>query len=276
MNKYLILLLGLALGSGVSDRAMADERTVRGGGGLGEMKAIYLHQNLGLFLDPCFRRPKACGLEGRDAQALGLAFEAIKAGRFNSLEIDASLPESEIFSTEDRMGAPILLSAHALYRVDGSSRTGAEIAGFLLAAFWSQVDQRPKRVLLEIAERVTRDLTESVRRFAISASPVLVVNHYEFRLGERVDRVLVLEDRKRSLDVSDRLPKELALCRMGLNFENWRATGWTREGRVSLRADVRARCGDEPRYRVLVVEFLLSTDGSIEPASLVFKVRDSI
>ncbi|MES2855053.1 MAG: hypothetical protein V4692_04275 [Bdellovibrionota bacterium] len=259
------------------------ERSAGNGGGLGEMKLIYLHQHLGQYLAPCLNPNNPCNLEREERIDFAKALEASRVTKASDLIVDRDLKSDVIFTTERRVGAEVRVSAASLYVPVSNPdfemqipNPASQIAAILLAAFWSQVSDKPKSEILDASFRITSQFKDRRVEISLSSDPKLAV-HEQRLIFNGVDQLILgLEDSEKTINfshlLSEKLPCELAET----SFETWRFAGSRGDQEHFILADVVSHCaGALSRYHALQLSFSIDEKSLLIEDSLKLKIRDS-
>lgn len=144
----LMLLVGLSSFAGI--------RVVGNGGGLGEMKAVYVFQNIEWYLKPCLKNTSACQLNTADVAVLEKIIQILplERARYN-LEFYTS-QTSEDFLTGNDVGSKLLINSAALSDVTGQPFSTNEIGKIILRALLQhlkiQTPSLPEKIFLNLQE----------------------------------------------------------------------------------------------------------------------------
>ncbi len=280
--KPLVVSLAIAsvFLSAISTQA---ERTVLQGGGLAEMRMIYLHQHLPQYLIPCRTNIQKCGMSEAEGEDLTKILTAAQASSSENLILDADFSGAKVFQTERSVGAPIRVSVEALYD-EGEiqvAKSTAELAAILLAAYWWQVSEQPKDFLLARSSEITSLFQTNGTEFKISDRFSISVHQQSIQFGEVVELLLAIEDSEKTFEFSNRLALAIG-CEDGsepkdISLENWRQSlhGSPDEKNITTFADLSFQCDQTRIYQILVLKFLIEDAGTVRSDSLKISVRDS-
>ncbi|RYZ71167.1 MAG: hypothetical protein EOP05_12355, partial [Proteobacteria bacterium] len=266
--KSLKLVILLAALIHISPSAFA-ERTVGNGGGLAEMRAIYLHQRLSSYLIPCVVQPASCGISNEEAASFSQAVKAAAMAVPSSLVIDTSVSEAEIFVTPVSKGATIRLSPKALYAQVGSvlvPKSTSEIAGVLLAAYWTQSGAESKANAVSLAARITSRFEESSSQLPvrISSKTSILIHQQMLRLSDVEELVILVEDQAKTINATPESLDQI-VCESGdkptrsdlqaLRLVNASATS------VTVALEMASECATSMTYKTVVLSFNLNSKG---------------
>lgn len=264
------------------------ERTVGNGGGLAEMRAIYLHQRLSSYLIPCVVNPASCGLNAKQALSFAQAVKASAMAVPSSLIIDPAISEEEVFQTTISNGAVIRLSPKALYFKIGATsvpKSISEIAGVLLGAYWTQSGAESKTNAIALATSLTSRFEETSSELEVRASTAasIKVHQQVLRLGEVEEIMILIEDKLKTINVT---PTELEslVCESGAkptrtDVQALRAVEANASG-VTVAFEVVSDCSADVvaalNYKTIVLSFKLTPKGEIIETSVRSTMTDSL
>jgi hypothetical protein len=282
ISKFSIFSLLLSFGISLGSTSAFAERTVGNGGGLAEMRAIYLHQHLGHYLLPCVRNSSACDLKAADGLQFSKAVKAALKATPAELVIDHAVSAEQMFTVGAGSANTIRLSPYALYERSSGvllPKSSAEIAGILLAAFWTQASQISKSEALEKSQTLTARFEETSDQLEVMTSPSVVFHSQRLRLGAVEQLVLLLEGKESTVDVSSAAVAALTCGAgeqpAGSEIQNLRAASVSGTSATVL-GDVVLDCAGGLSYKTLIVRFEIDAQGEVAPKSLAIRVTDSL
>lgn len=204
-----LLVLGLSL---FAAPAFAQIH-VTNGGGLAELKVIYLHQQLATFLQPCLGADNACALTGDERGDLvrlvgGHAGEA----RDVRIEFSESLPAGEILRTEPRPGAPLVVSSRALYAPSGAAFPVAELGAIVLAGRWSHVNGKPFAALIARTRLLFAGLRGDFAPLVLREQPPVLAHLPRLRFLSVWRQLVMIEDGRGTVDFTAAVVRALPAC----------------------------------------------------------------
>ena len=141
----------------VGSVSLADIRVVGNGGGLGEMKAVVVFQNMERYLTPCLKNAAACQLEAPEIAVVQkiLQILPVERSRYN-LEFYSS-PTSEAFTTGHEIGSKLSINSSAVSDANGhpysTNLIGTIIFRGLLQHLKIQTTNIPEKIFLNLQEQ---------------------------------------------------------------------------------------------------------------------------
>lgn len=198
--------------------AMA-QRNVGNGGGLAEMKIIYLFQTLDLYLSPCLAQNNPCSLtENEQTQIQEIEKNLLTQKRGAGIKFEHGIEgDSRNVGT---WGDDLYLDSQSLYASSGVAKEVSGLGELLIRALLLKISERE---IGSLGQKIFADVTEqlsSVRNYYV------IVHHLKLTRQGYVQSLLVIEDSVYSLDLTPKV-KELTGCKsvQEFNVEQLRAVG---------------------------------------------------
>lgn len=172
------------------------QRRVNNGGGLGEMKILFLLENLETHLVSCLESANPCALRPDEIQVLREVARSLPTQRQGGgVQFDPELTVA--LQTTTTWGEALWVRPAALYNEQGFARTSSELGALLLEGLLMKTSAAQGRL---IAQAVFKGVHERLESVSMGS---MLLHHLRFGRGTDVQSVLVLESDKQSHNLSE-------------------------------------------------------------------------
>lgn len=245
-------------------------RSVGNGGGLAEMRMIYIHQNLNRYLDICLDSKNYCELNSDELTEWKHLSEEYRIDKQKyQIDFKSNVDNPLGFELENQN---IIIGSDHLYDDNGKYNSFNQLISFMMSIrFYIMGNQFNFDKNLNKFNQIFKMINASEFLYQVPNSQSLFrLSFLNIEIQTKKDSLVLIEDQKTSYSVNEQIHLALPCGHIGdWTFEQWDSQ--VLRDRIFIYAEGSATCVQEFQNKKLLLEFNINQDKYIIGESL--KVR---
>lgn len=242
-------------------------RSVGNGGGLAEMRVVYLFQNLNRFLRVCLTPANACHISNETFLDWSLIFSEKSSAKNDYLvSFETELPEPKGYVLD---GLKLKISHNMLYLDLNSPKNFNELLAFVISVKQDLIGSRLSFAdNLQIAQLIFKDLKMEESSHKVAGLPSLL-SLSQLKVFDGVTHHLIvgLEDEEKTINLSEAISKSLP-CGI---LSDWNFTQWSssvHSSRLYFYGFAQAICDGKLVQKRIMIKATVNTQWLIDEKTL--------